>query len=78
MGLEFLSNINLQKMLAQPPHQNIPGDRLAALLALRAAVLGTHAAQLSMLMRWCDELRRIPEAVVVDWGKSGYSAGGMK
>ena len=49
-----------------------------ALLSLQKAVLLVHDLQLEALMRVVDDLRRIPEAMVIDWNKGRTASKKLK
>ena len=68
----------MQNILAQHLRQNSPDDEAAYLLSLQKAVLLVHDLQLEALMRVVDDLRRIPEAMVIDWNKARTASKKLK
>jgi hypothetical protein len=49
-----------------------------AMLSLQKAVLLVHDLQLEALIRGVDDLRRIPEATVIDWNKARTASKKLK
>ena len=68
----------MQNILAQQLHQNSPDDERMAMLSLQKAVLLVHDLQLEALIRGVDDLRRIPEATVIDWNKARTASKKLK